>query len=185
MAEEIKEDGAIEEEPLEETGDKPASGGEKQKKKGKPRAKKKSGMKKWFFLLFVLLLAGSAAAAYFLFPDKIPFLSKKNIQSQDISINEDELKEESLEPFFIPPGPSASAIRIDLTAAWDVLASIRYKKEEVSTRNLMYNKLYEMAGQNSDLNSNIPLLENEVSLMLRESLGVQNLVIRIKEIRYF
>ena len=50
---------------------------------------------------------------------------------------------------------------------------------------MMYEKIYTIAEQNRDLNEKIPYLENEVSSMLRSSLGVQNLAVNIKEIRYF
>jgi hypothetical protein len=49
----------------------------------------------------------------------------------------------------------------------------------------MYERLYKLAGQHPDLNIVKSDLETEIGSMLRSSLGVQNLIIRIKEIRYF
>ena len=195
MAEEIKEDDSVEEEPVEETEGNPSPDNEeeeekeeKNKKTGKSKPAKpvkKSGKIKWIFLIFILLLAGAAGAAYYLFPDKFTFLPINNNQAENITVDEDNLVEETLAPFFIPPGPSSSPIRIDIMAVWDNLASIRYKKKELKTRNMIYNKLYKMAGEARDLNNDIPAVENEVSLLLSNALGVQNLEIKIKEIRYF
>jgi hypothetical protein len=110
---------------------------------------------------------------------------EKKFKTPEISVDEDNLREEMLSPFFIPPGPVDDTIRIDLSIIWDGLASVRFKKKELNLRNMMYEKFYTMAEQNQDLNEKIPYLENEVSSMLRSSLGVQNLEIKIKEIRYF
>ncbi len=194
MAEEIKEDEAVEEEPVEDAEGDASPDEEKEKeskkkkksgKSGSAKPKKKSGRKKWISLIIFLLLAGAAGTAYHLFPEIFSFLPIPDKKPESIAVDEDILNEEALDPFFIPPGASAGAIRIDLVAAWDNLAAVKYKKKELNARNMIYDKLLKMAGETRDLNNNIPALENELSLLLKNSLGVQNLVIRIKEIRYF
>lgn len=181
MSEEIKEDEAPEEEQNEDT-EKGAASDEQDEKPVK--AKKKSGKKIWFFIIPVLILAISGLGIKYA-PEHFSFLMKKDFQTPEVSIDEDNLSEEILSPFFIPPGPADDTIRIDLSIIWDGLASIRFKKKELYLRSMMYEKFYEVASQNQDMNKKIPDLENEVGSMLRSSLGVQNLVVKIKEIRYF
>ncbi len=177
MPEEIKEDEAPEEELNED--DTSAS------KEKKPAKVKKSGNKKWIFLIILGILLAISGLGIKYAPNRLPFLTNKKFNNTEINIDEDNLSEEILSPFFIPPGPSDNTIRIDLSIVWDGLASVRFKKKELGIRKMMYDKFYNMAEQNQDLNEKIPYLENEVSSMLRSTLGVQNLVVKIKEIRYF
>jgi hypothetical protein len=117
-------------------------------------------------------------------PDRFNNLFKKEFKGPGI-INEDNLSEEKISPFFIPPGPADKSIRIDLTIVWDGIASIKYKKNELSARHMMAERFYKLAKQHPDLNAVKSDLENEIGSILRSSLGVQSLNIRIKEIRYF
>jgi hypothetical protein len=146
--------------------------------------KKKSGKLKWIFIIPGIILVISGLGIKYA-PDRFSFLTEKKFKTPEISIDEDNLREEILSPFFIPPGPVDDTIRIDLSIIWDGLAAVRFKKKELNLRNMMYEKFYNIAEQNQDLNKKIPYLESEVSSMLRRSLGVQNLEIKIKEIRYF
>ncbi len=185
MSEKIKED----ETPEEEAGNEAAST-EKPKKTEAEAApvatEKKSGKKKWIFifLIFVVLLGISGLGLVYM-PERFSFLFKKNFDYTETSIDDDNLSEEALSPFFIPPEPESKTIRIDLSIVWDALASVRFRKNEQVIRNMMYEKFYEMSKQHSDLNEQKTELENEIDSMLRKTLGVQNLKIRIKEIRYF
>ena len=178
MPEEIKEDEA----PREELNEEEASAGKEEKP---AETRKKFRSKKWIFIIILGLLLGTAGLGIKFAPDRLPFLANKKFNDIEVNIDEDNLSEETLSPFFIPPGPGNDTIRIDLSVVWDALASIRFRKKELGIRKLMYDKFYDMAEQNQDLNEKIPLLENEVSSMLRSKLGVQNLVVKIKEIRYF
>ena len=188
MSEEIKEDEVPEEELKAETGDEtaPAESENTSTPEEKPvKSKKKPGKKKWIFLILIVVLIGVSGSGLVLMPEKFSFLNKNDFQYSEVSINEDNLSEESLSPFFIPPGPETKTIRIDLSIVWDGLASIRFKKKELGNRKMMYEIFYEKALQHEDLNEQKSYLENEVSSMLRKSLDAPNLVIRIKEIRYF
>ena len=180
MSEEIKEDEAPEEEPREDAEEGTASGEQEEKP---VKIRKKSGKKIWIFIIPVLILAIPGLAIKYA-PEHFSFLMKKDFQTPEVSIDEDNLSEEVLSPFFIPPGAD-DAIRIDLSIVWDGLAAIRYRKRELYLRSKMYDKFYEVASQNPDMNTKIPDMENEVSSMLRSSLGVRNLAVKIKEIRYF
>ena len=185
MSEEIKEDDAPEKETKEESGNETDSA-EKENKPEPVKSKNKSGKKKWIFLILIIALLGLTGLGLIFMSENFSLLLKNNdFQYSEISINEDNLSEESLSPFFIPPGPEAKTIRIDLTIVWDALASIRYKEKELGIRNMIYEKFYENAQLHEDLNEQTSYLENEISSMLRKTLGVQNLVVRIREIRYF
>ena len=188
MSEEIKEDEALEEVPEDEDIDETAREEEEVTPEAKEKpvtVKKKSGKKKWIFIFIILVLLGGAGAGLVFMPENLSSLIKKDFDYTEVDINEDNLREEDLAPFFIPPGPETDTIRIDLIVVWDALASIRYEKKELSIRNMIYDKFYETAQLNEDLNTQIPALENEIGSMMRKSLGVQNLLVRIKEIRYF
>ncbi len=190
MSEEKKEDDSPEAESGEETGNETLSAG-KDNNSGadeKPvNSDKKSGKKKWVFILpiIIVVLLGTFFLGLKFMPENFRFLFKKDVEYGKIIIDEEKLSEEALSPFFIPPGPENKTIRIDLIIVWDSLASIRFRKNELVIRNMIYERFYEIAQKHKDLNAQISYLENEVSIMLRKSLGVQNLIVRIKEIRYF
>jgi len=181
MSEEIKENEVPEKELSNNTGDETTSS-EQRRKKVKT---KNSGKRYWIFFIILGIIMFITGVRMKYAPDHFSFLMKNKIKIPEVKIDEDNLSEEILAPFFIPPGPADDTIRIDLSIVWDGLASIRFKKKELSLRNMMYEKFYEIAEQKLDLNEKIPYLENEVSSMLRSSLGVHNLVVKIKEIRYF
>lgn len=148
------------------------------------KAKKKSGKIKWIFIALIIILGISGLGTKYA-PEYFSFLNLNKFETRGIRIDEDNLSEEVLSPFFIPPGPERDAIRIDLSIIWDGLASVRFKKKELVLRSMMSDKFNDIAEQNQDLNEKIPYLEKEVSSMLRDSMRVQNLEIKIKEIRYF
>ncbi|MBN2418812.1 MAG: hypothetical protein JXL81_05460 [Deltaproteobacteria bacterium] len=178
MPEEIKEDKA----QKEDAGQKADSA---EQENTQVKEIKKPGKKKWVFLILPLIILGISVIGLKYAPDQFSFFMKKRFNTQEVNVDEDNLSEEIISPFFIPPGPADTTIRIDLSVIWDGLASVRFKKKELILRDMMYNKLYTIAEQNPDLNEKISYIENEVSSMLRSALGVQSLVVKIKEIRYF
>jgi hypothetical protein len=95
------------------------------------------------------------------------------------------LNEERLPPFFVPLPPEASsrAVRIDFTVIWDGVTSFRFKKMELQVRDRLYGFMVDLAQNRKDLKEKGPLLETEMGRILRESLGTEELAIRIKEIK--
>lgn len=187
MPEKSKDKEAPDQDEKEDIHDEEPSTGEKKKagdEKKPPPAKKKSGKIKWVIVILIGVVLGASGIGFVFKPELFTSLFKKKFQDPLI-IDEEKLSEVDISPFFIPPGPTDKAIRIDLTVVWDGIASIRFKKNELSARNMMSERFYKLAGQHPDLNTVKYDLEKEIGSMLRSSLGVQNLIIRIKEIRYF
>ncbi|MBW2609906.1 MAG: hypothetical protein JRC68_06145 [Deltaproteobacteria bacterium] len=120
-------------------------------------------------------------------PDLLKSLGKDRDLASLTDIVEGNLREEILAPFFIPTlsGASRGAARIDLSVVWERLAAVRFKKKELQIRDHLYRHALALAKETEDLNSKVSLLEAGMSRIFRESLGVKNLVVRIKEIHYF
>ena len=143
--------------------------------------------KKWVLLLTAALIIVLSGIGIKLAPD---FLNIRKTSEEFISpsdMNKENLKEQNLSPFFIPPSKDSSwgAARIDLSVIWDTLASIRFGKNKLIIRDKLYNYITEMSSENKDLNSEISIMEEGIAGILRDSLGVRDLVIKIKEIKYF
>lgn len=166
--------------------DEPSKEKENASDEEKPHAiVKKPGKIKWVFIIVIGVILGASGIGYLFMPDRFASLFRKEFKGPGI-INEDNLTEEKISPFFVPPGEAdKKTIRIDLTIVWDGIASIKYNKNELSARQMMSERFYKLAKQHPDLNAVKSDLENEIGSMLRSSLGVQSLNIRIKEIRYF
>ncbi len=187
MVKKKKDNETPDQDEMEETrDDEPSEEEEAVSNEEKPQeAVKKPGKKKWIFIIIIGLILGASGIGYQFMPERFRYLFKKEFKGPAI-INEDNLTEEEISPFFVPPEEAdKKAIRIDLTIVWDGIASIRYKKNELSARQMMSERFYKLAKQHPDLNAVKSDLENEIGSMLRSSLGVQSLNIRIKEIRYF
>jgi hypothetical protein len=161
------------------------SGSEDKEKKDAPGSKGKVGIfkgisKKWLLLgvLIFILFAGGAIAL-------LTLTSGKKQSLPPVDLTGDNLKEESLSPFFIPPSPDLSrkAVRVDLTVIWDGLAAVRYKSGELRVRAEAYDYLKSAAEKTEDLNSQKSVIEEEMGVIFRKDLGVNNLAIRIKELK--
>lgn len=157
------------------------------KKPGAPENAKPQGrslIKKWT----LLMIAGTILAVSGLGIKFGPGLLKMSDSEilVNVDINDADLSEEALSPFFIPPGRGnpEGAIRIDLSVVWDGLASVRYRKRELQVRSVLYSQLAKIAEENDDLSSRVSFLENRISSVFRESLGAGTIVVKVKEIRY-
>jgi hypothetical protein len=187
MPENIKDNESPDQDKKEETVDEAPSGeeGNGPDKEGPDEPVKNRGIKKWILIIIAGILVVSSGLGYLFMPERFHSLFKKEFNGPGI-IDEGNLTEENISPFFVPPEKADNkAIRIDLTIIWDGIASIKYKKNELSARQMMSERFNKRARQHPDLNAVKSDLENEIGSMLRSSLGVQNLDIRIKEIRYF
>jgi hypothetical protein len=153
--------------------------------KSAPESKKKKGMlshlkKKWVLIgipVFILFTGGAIVL--------LNFMGEKKHSLPQVDLTGDNLKEESLSPFYIPPSSDLSrgAVRIDFTVIWDGLAAVRYKAGELRVRAEVYDYLNGTAGKTADLTSQKPVMEEEMSAIFRKTLGVNNLAVRIKELK--
>jgi len=93
--------------------------------------------------------------------------------------------EEKLPPLFIPLQPDAAsqAVMIDFSVIWDGLASFRYKSMELQIRNRLYRYMVGLSEKKQDLKEKTSFIEAQLSKIFRESLGMEDLAIKVKEIR--
>lgn len=176
------------EEESSETGDSEGEQGQSAPKipDGKTIRHPSKGSKKWIILsvsLLVLIISGLTVK---FFPNLLNMGEEKELLIRPIDINNDNLSEELLSPFFIPPSNKSSrgAIRIDFSVIWDNLASLRFNKKELKIRSDLSKFITDFANSTDDLNENISYLEQEMGVFFRNALGARDLVIKIKEIRY-
>lgn len=142
-------------------------------------------IRRWWIpglIIFIFIAAGTAAL---LKPDLLDIVKGKNKPASSIDPANDNLQEVGLLPFFIPPSSdlSRSAVRVDLTVIWDGVASVRFKTNEPRIRAEVYDYLMKAAESSEDLNSQKAIMEEGMSVIFRKSLGVQELAIRIKELK--
>lgn len=112
--------------------------------------------------------------------EKIPKISEEKILR-------DNLQEEELPPFYIPMPSDASeqVVMIDFSVIWDGLASVRFKKMELQIRNHLYGYLQKLAERRKDIKEKAPFLEAEMSRIFRETLGIPDVVVKIKAIKTY
>jgi len=141
-----------------------------------------------FILLSVLIIIFVTAGLSYKFGPVLQDQLFKENNVIDLSlINEANLKEEILLPFIIPLPPDSigSAVRIDFSVIWDGLASVRFEKNELHIRDKLYKDIVRLANESEDQTIKSDFLEKKMTTIFRELLSVQNLVIKIKEIKYF
>jgi hypothetical protein len=142
---------------------------------------------KWIILLFSIGIIGAIVGLGMRFgPQYLPDWRKKPLVSPTEPVK-DNMREEPMAPFFVPlpPGTSKGVIRIDLSLIVDGLAYFHYSKKDVQARDRLYKYLVDKAGKDQDLNAQISFLEMEMSAILRESLGVNSVLVRIREVKAF
>ena len=142
---------------------------------------------KWVTLIITLSLIGGLMVMGFKFGKQyLPGQHNEALMSPSESIK-DNMREASIAPFFVPlsPGSLKNMVRVDLYVVWDGLASVRYSNKELHTRDRLYGFLTELVKKNQDLNSQVSFIEAEMSRIMRESIGVNDVVIRIMEIKAF
>jgi hypothetical protein len=170
----------------------PESDLEDKGQKDLPESKGKSGIlkglnfRKWWLAGLLILIFIAAGAVAFLRPDLLYMIKGKKKAVASIDFTNDNLQEESLLPFFIPPSADLSrgAVRIDLTVIWDGLASVRFKSSELRIRAEIYDYLRETADKTEDLNAQKSVMEQEMSGIFIKYLGAKDLAIRIKELKF-
>ncbi|MBW2015429.1 MAG: hypothetical protein JRJ01_01095 [Deltaproteobacteria bacterium] len=93
--------------------------------------------------------------------------------------------EEKLRPLLLPlpSGSENQAVLIKFSVIWDGLTSFRYRALELQIRNRLYTHMKSLVAREQDPQDKTPLLEAEMSRILRESLGTGDLAIKIKEVK--
>jgi len=133
-----------------------------------------------FFLVFIVL----SGVLFTL--EKLPIFTRKDTFSE-INIVPSNLSEEILSPFYIQAlSGSESFIRIDLSIVWDGLALVRYTKLKLRIRNDLYEYFNNMVTQEQKNFKNMSSdLEAGIHDIICESLNVNGIVVKIKEISCF
>ncbi|MFZ7113260.1 MAG: hypothetical protein ACOWYE_16380 [Desulfatiglandales bacterium] len=93
--------------------------------------------------------------------------------------------EEKLSPLFVPvpEGGACEAVMIRFSVIWDGLASFRYGNMELQIRNRLYQYVTGLLEEKKDLKGMIDSLEAEMRAIFRESLRLEDLAVKIKEVR--
>jgi hypothetical protein len=157
---------------------------ERETKKGAPKSLFQG---KWVILIFLLSLIGGIIGIGILFgPEYVPGWPQKppTVLPEEDAVD---MREEPLAPFFIPlsPGSLKEVIRVDVTMISDGLASLRYSQKDVRIRDRLYRYLVDTVKKDPDLNAQISLLETEMAGILRELLGMNSVLVRVKEVKIF
>jgi hypothetical protein len=102
-------------------------------------------------------------------------------------LNQDRSIEEKLDPFFIPisiQGQESIAL-IDFSVIWDGLTSVRYKKMELEIRDDIYEQIKSLAQKDEHFKDQAAFLEEDMGRIFRRTLGVEDLKVKIKEIKVY
>ena len=102
-------------------------------------------------------------------------------------LNQDRSIEEKLNPFFIPVsvGGQQCVAVIDFSVIWDGLDSVRYKKLELEIRDALFEHVKSLAEKDENFKDQILFLEEDMGRILRRALGVEDLKVRIKNIKLY
>jgi hypothetical protein len=143
--------------------------------------------RKWVILIILLsIIGGIVGIGYRFGPEYVPGWPKK---SAVVFTGEDQvdMREEPMAPFFIPlpPGSFKEVVRVDFSIISDGLASLQYFEKEVQARDRLYKYLADKAKKDPNLNTQLSLLETEMAGILRDLLGVNSVLIRVKEVKVF
>ncbi|MFH1491610.1 MAG: hypothetical protein ABII06_22090 [Pseudomonadota bacterium] len=95
--------------------------------------------------------------------------------------------EETLSPFFIPLHPESpkGLMMVDFSMIWDGVAAIRFKQKELQIRETVYAHLVKLAAKKKDISERTSYLESEMKKIFRETMGRDDLEVKIKEIKTF
>jgi hypothetical protein len=182
--EKIKSDDSDEDETMRDSEDaEDKDGSEAKEEGGKAR---RSPIRRWWIPGLILLILIAAGITVFLKPDLLKLIKGKRSVDYSVDLTNDNLQEEGLSPFFIPPSADLSrgAVRIDLTVIWDGVALVRYKNNELRVRAEVYDYLIALAEKGEDLNLQKTVMEEGMSGIFRKSLGTKDLAIKIKELKF-
>jgi hypothetical protein len=135
--------------------------------------------------LVVLVMAVGFVSALFLL--RISFFGKgAPMATEDLAVPDD-FREEKLAPFFIPlsAGASGKIAVVDAVALWDDPTALRFKKKEHQIRNRLYRFLLRFEEGGVNLQEKVSSLQLQMSGIVREFLGIEDLTIRVREIKIY
>jgi hypothetical protein len=135
--------------------------------------------------LIVLAMAVGFVSAFLL--PRISFFGKGPPIVAENLVVPDDFREEKLAPFFIPlsAGVSGKVAVVDTVALWDELTSLRFQKNKHQIRNRLYQFLLRFEEGGADLQEKVSSLQVQMSGLVREFLGIEDLTIRVREIKIY
>lgn len=141
--------------------------------------------KRLILSLVVLVMAVGFVSALLL--PRISFFGKGSPAATEDLVVSDDFREEKLAPFFIPlsAGVSGRMAVVDAVALWDDLTSLRFQQKEHRIRNRLYQFLLRFEEGGVNLQEKVSSLQLQMSGIVRESLGIEDLTIRVREIKIY
>ena len=135
-------------------------------------------------LIIIVMVLGSASAL--LWP-RFSFILKGSPFATEDLVVPDGFREEKLAPFIVPlsAGGAGKLAVVNIVALWDDLTSLRFQKNEYQIRNRLYQFLVHFEERGVDLQKKVSSLQLEMSGIVRESLGIEDLTIRVREINIY
>lgn len=133
----------------------------------------------------VLVLAVVVVSAFFLF--RLPFFGEAFPTASEDLVVPDDFHEQKLAPFFIPlsEGGAGKMAVVAPVALWDELTSLRFQRKEHQIRNRLYEFLVHFEEGGGNLEKKISTLQSRMSNIVRESLGIEDLTIRVREVKIY
>jgi hypothetical protein len=138
-------------------------------------------------ILSLMVFVGAVVVVSTFFLSRPSFFGKTSpFAGKDVVIP-DNFREETLAPFFIPlsQGESGKMAAVDAVALWDDLTSLRFQKKEHRIRNRLYQFLVHFEEGEVDLQEKVASIQSQMSGIVRESLGIEDLTIRVREIKIY
>lgn len=142
--------------------------------------------KKRLILSLIVLVTAVGFVSALLLP-RISFFGKGSPGATEEVVVSDDFREEKLAPFYIPlsAGVSGTMAAVDAVGLWDDLTSLRFQKKEHWIRNRLYHFLLQFEEGGVNLQEKVSSLQLQMSGIVRESLGIEDLTIRVREIKIY
>jgi len=135
-------------------------------------------------LIILVIAVGSVSAL--LWP-RFSFFGKGAPFKTESLVVPDDFRGEKLAPFFVPltAGVPGKMAVVDAVALWDDLTSLRFQQKEYQIRNRLYEFLVHFEEGGVNLQEKVSSLQQQMSGIVRESLGIEDLTIRVREIKTY
>ena len=138
-------------------------------------------------MLSLIVFVAAVVVVSTLFLSRLSFFGKRSPFAAEDIVIPDNFREEKLAPFFIPlsEGESGNMAAVDAVALWDDLTSLRFQKKEHQIRNRLYQFLVHFEEGEVDLKGKVSSIQSQMSSIVRESLGIEDVTIRVREIKIY